>query len=59
MTTTSTPESHESVPITPVASDPTPTPPANQIDIPQIPEAENASLDLATPILEVLTDPDL
>ncbi|VEI13841.1 acetyl-CoA carboxylase [Trueperella bialowiezensis] len=59
MTTALTPDGHETSPITPIASDPTPAPPANPIGAHPVPEADNASLDLSTPILEVLTDPDL
>lgn len=48
-------------PIVPIPSDPTPAPPAKSTD--EVPEKEaiphEAHLDLSTPILEVLTNPEL
>lgn len=47
------------LPIVPVESDATPTPPAETIEAQEIPAPKAASFDLSLPILEVLTDPTM
>lgn len=48
-------------PIVPIPSDPTPAPPARPVDVAPEKEAlpRERHLDLSTPILEVLTSPEL
>lgn len=47
------------LPIIPVESDATPTPPARQVEEITLPVPQAASFDLSLPILEVLTDPTM
>lgn len=47
------------LPIVPVESDATPTPPARQVEEITLPVPQAASFDLSLPILEVLTDPTM
>ncbi|WP_311777204.1 acetyl-CoA carboxylase [Trueperella abortisuis] len=47
------------LPIVPVESDATPSPPAAHIEAQELPVSKAASFDLSLPILEVLTDPTM
>lgn len=47
------------LPIVPVESDATPSPPAETIEAQELPAPKAASFDLSLPILEVLTDPTM
>lgn len=47
------------LPIVPVESDATPSPPAEAIETHELPAPKAASFDLSLPILEVLTDPTM
>lgn len=47
------------LPIVPVESDATPSPPAEAIEAQELPVPKAASFDLSLPILEVLTDPTM
>ena len=47
------------LPIVPVESDATPSPPAEAIEAQELPAPQVASFDLSLPILEVLTDPTM
>ena len=47
------------LPIVPVESDATPSPPAEAIEALELPAPKAASFDLSLPILEVLTDPTM
>lgn len=55
----STPSEEVQLPIIPVESDATPTPPARQVEEITLPVPQAASFDLSLPILEVLTDPTM
>ncbi|CRH60378.1 Uncharacterised protein [Chlamydia trachomatis] len=55
----STPSEEVQLPIVPVESDATPTPPARQVEEITLPVPQAASFDLSLPILEVLTDPTM
>ena len=47
------------LPIVPIESDATPSPPAEAIEAQELPVPQVASIDLTEPILEVLTDPTM
>ena len=47
------------LPIVPIESDATPSPPAETIEAQELPAPKAASFDLSLPILEVLTDPTM
>ena len=47
------------LPIVPIESDATPSPPAETIEAQELPVPQVASIDLTEPILEVLTDPTM
>lgn len=55
----STPSEEVQLPIVPVESDATPTPPARKVEEITLPVPQAASFDLSLPILEVLTDPTM
>ena len=55
----STPDDEVQLPIVPIESDTTPAPPAEAIEIHELPAPKAASFDLSLPILEVLTDPTM
>ena len=55
----STPSEEVQLPIVPVESDATPTPPARQVEEITLPVPQAASFELSLPILEVLTDPTM
>lgn len=55
----STPSEEVQLPIVPVESDATPSPPAETIEAQELPAPKAASFDLSLPILEVLTDPTM
>ena len=55
----STPSEEVQLPIVPVESDATPSPPAETIEAQELRAPKAASFDLSLPILEVLTDPTM